>query len=129
VSDRFDHVFIAPDDYDASLAFYRGVLGWKVIASWGGKNASRGAVISGGGIKVILAERHASKEKAWTHGVNGTRPNIHLDIHDINKRFGSIPPGDHVVIAPEATHWGSNWFVVRDPDGNLIAFEETRPKP
>jgi uncharacterized glyoxalase superfamily protein PhnB len=28
------------------------------------------------------------------------------------------------VRAPEATHWGTRWFVVKDPDGNLIAFEE-----
>jgi catechol 2,3-dioxygenase-like lactoylglutathione lyase family enzyme len=129
MNDRFDHFFVASDNFDASLAFYRDVLRWKVVTSWGGNGESRGAVLSGGGIKVIVAERHASKERAWTHGVNGSRPNIHLDIHDIGKRFSSIPPGDHVVIAPEATHWGSHWFVVRDPDGNLIAFEETRPKP
>jgi catechol 2,3-dioxygenase-like lactoylglutathione lyase family enzyme len=129
VNDRFDHVFIAPENFDGSLAFYRDVLRWKVVSTWGGNGESRGVVLSGGGIKVILAERHASQDRAWTHGVNGTRPNIHLDIHDINKRFASIAPGEHVVIAPEATHWGSHWFVVRDPDGNLIAFEETRPKP
>jgi catechol 2,3-dioxygenase-like lactoylglutathione lyase family enzyme len=129
VIDRFDHVFIAPENFDASLAFYRDILNWNVVTSWGGEGESRGAVFSGGGIKVILAERHASKDRAWTHGVNGTRPNIHLDIHDVNRRFASVPPGDHVVIAPEATHWGSHWFVLRDPDGNLIAFEEVRPKP
>jgi len=129
MNDRFDHFFVASDNFDASLAFYRDVLRWKDVTSWGGNGESRGAVLSGGGIKVVIAERHASKERAWTHGVNGSRPNIHLDIHDIGKRFASIPPGDHVVIAPEATHWGSHWFVVRDPDGNLIAFEETRPKP
>jgi hypothetical protein len=29
-----------------------------------------------------------------------------------------------VVVKPEATHWGTRWFVVRDPDGNLIAYEQ-----
>ena len=24
----------------------------------------------------------------------------------------------------EPTHWGTRWFVVKDPDGNLIAFEQ-----
>jgi hypothetical protein len=28
------------------------------------------------------------------------------------------------LFAPEATHWGTRWFVARDPDGNLIAFEQ-----
>ena len=52
------------------------------------------------------------------------RPNVHLDIHDIDARFKMLPKGEHVVVKPEATHWGTRWFVVRDPDGNLIAFEE-----
>jgi len=28
MSDRFDHVFIEPAWFDASLAFYRDTLGW-----------------------------------------------------------------------------------------------------
>jgi len=54
----------------------------------------------------------------------GARPHVHLDIHDIEKRFKTIPKGAHVVATPQATKWGTKWFVVRDPDGNLIAFEE-----
>ena len=49
---------------------------------------------------------------------------MHLDIHDIDERFRVLPKGTHVVIEPQSTHWGTRWFVVRDPDGNLIAFEE-----
>jgi hypothetical protein len=30
--------------------------------------------------------------------------------------------------APEATYGGTRWFVARDPDANLIAFE-ARPSP
>jgi uncharacterized glyoxalase superfamily protein PhnB len=32
-----------------------------------------------------------------------------------------------VVVRPEQTHWGMRWFVVKDPDGNLLAFEQTAP--
>jgi hypothetical protein len=35
-----------------------------------------------------------------------------------------MPPGDHVVVPPGTSERGTRWFVVRDPDGNLIAFEE-----
>jgi uncharacterized glyoxalase superfamily protein PhnB len=49
---------------------------------------------------------------------------MHLDIHDIDARFRALPKGAHVVSEPAQTHWGTRWFVVRDPDGNLIAFEE-----
>ncbi len=118
-NDRFHHLFIRPADYEASLAFYRDVLGWAVTDEWGDKNEGRGAILSGGGVKVVLAER---SEGGGADG--GPRPHLHLDIHDIEKRFKALPKGAHVVTGPEATHWGTRWFVVRDPDGNVIAFEE-----
>jgi uncharacterized glyoxalase superfamily protein PhnB len=79
----------------------------------------RGAVLSGGGVEVVIAS-----EPDFPKG----RPVLHLDIHDIDARFKALPSGTHVVRKPEATHWGTRWFVVRDPDGNLIAFEEIRPR-
>jgi catechol 2,3-dioxygenase-like lactoylglutathione lyase family enzyme len=117
--DRFHHLFIRPADFDASLKFYRDVLGWTVSKEWGDKAKGRGTVLSGGGVEVVLAERHESEAAD-----GAARPNVHLDIHDIDKRFNVLPKGAHVVAEPQATKWGTRWFVVRDPDGNLIAFEE-----
>lgn len=122
MNDRFHHLFITPDDFDRSLAFYRDTLGWEVTETWGGKGQARGAVLSGGGVKVVLGERVA--ETTGDEGLGAAKPNLHLDIHDVNKRFARIPRGDHVVRAPESTHWGTRWFVLKDPDGNLIAFEQ-----
>jgi catechol 2,3-dioxygenase-like lactoylglutathione lyase family enzyme len=121
MNDRFHHLFIKPADFEASLAFYRDVLGWSVTETWGGNGNSRGSVLSGGGMKVVLSERVA---EAKPNGAEDARPNVHLDIHDIDARFRSLPKGEHVVVEPQSTHWGTRWFVVRDPDGNLIAFEE-----
>jgi catechol 2,3-dioxygenase-like lactoylglutathione lyase family enzyme len=119
MSDRFHHLFIRPADFEASLAFYRDVLGWSVTEDWGGNGKGRGAMLSGGGIKVVLSERPAESK-----GNNAAGPDVHLDIHNIDERFRVLPKGKHVVIEPQSTHWGTRWFVVRDPDGNLIAFEE-----
>ena len=55
--DRFDHLHIQPADFDRSLAFYRDTLGWSVVASWGDPASGRGAVLSGGATKIVLAER------------------------------------------------------------------------
>jgi catechol 2,3-dioxygenase-like lactoylglutathione lyase family enzyme len=115
VSDRFHHVFIAPADFDASLRFYRDALGWTVTRTWGGNGTVRGALLSGGGVEVVIAA-----DPGYPVG----RPVLHLDIHDIDARFKSLPKSIEVVTPPEDTHWGTRWFVVRDPDGNLIAFEE-----
>ena len=120
--DRFHHLFITPENFDASLAFYRDTLGWQVTETWGGKGEARGAVLSGGGVKVVLGER--SPEATGDHGLGAVRPNLHLDIHNLDKRYDQLPKGAHVVRQPEATHWGTRWFVVKDPDGNLIAFEQ-----
>ncbi len=115
--DRFDHLLIHPTDFERSLAFYRDTLGWGVVSSWGDAGSGRGAVLSGGGIKLILAERSRG-------AATPPCPAVHLDIHDVDKRFSAIPAGDHVVVPPGTSDRGTRWFVLRDPDGNLVAFEE-----
>lgn len=54
----------------------------------------------------------------------GARPTVHLAVDDLDVRYAQIAPSGTALFAPEATHWGTRWFVVRDPDGNLIAYEE-----
>ncbi len=117
--DRFHHIFVATEDFERSLGFYRDVLGWSVTQTWGEAGGDRGAILSGGGVKVVIAQRTARAQAEGT-----LQPGVHLDIHDIDARFRMIPEGDHVVAEPQETRWGTRWFVVRDPDGNLIAFEE-----
>jgi catechol 2,3-dioxygenase-like lactoylglutathione lyase family enzyme len=117
--DRFDHLLIQPADFERSLAFYRDTLGWDVISRWGGAGPGRGAILSGGAIKVVLAERPAGSGSGA-----GACPAVHLDIHDADRRFQAIGPGEHVVSPPGTGERGTRCFVVRDPDGNLFAFEE-----
>ena len=114
--DRFHHLLIAPADYEASLAFYRDELGWTITRSWG-EGAARGSILSGGGMKVILT---ATPIDGFPTG----KPHLHLENHDIDKRFAKLNGNSRVVIPPGPTPWGTRWFVVRDPDDNLIAFEE-----
>lgn len=122
--DVFDHVFVAPASFDRALAFYRDALGWRVDFDWGGGGEPRGAQLNGGGVKIVIAERHASDDHSWSHGNNGRRPTLHLRVDDLDARFAQLAPTAAVVVQPEATHWGTRWFVIKDPDDNLIAFEE-----
>ncbi|MGE0357404.1 MAG: VOC family protein [Burkholderiales bacterium] len=117
--DRFDHLHLQPADFERSLAFYRDTLGWSVVSAWGDAATGRGAVLSGGAIKLVLAERKEDRSPG-----EPARPTVFLDIHDIDKRFAALPAGDFVVAPPGTSERGSRGFVVRDPDGNLIAFEE-----
>lgn len=125
--DRFDHVFVEPASFDASLAFYRDTLGWTERFSWGDSGEPRGAsLVSAGGMAIVLAEPHPATDHSKSHGINGTRPTLHLMVEDIDARHAELATKGAALFAPEATHWGTRWFVARDPDGNLIAFEQRR---
>lgn len=124
MQDRFDHIFVQPTSFDASLAFYRDALGWKLAYSWGGKGEPRGACLSSEAMSIVLAEPHPAQDKSKTHGINGTRPTLHLRVEDVERRYAELSESKAALFAPEPTHWGTRWFVARDPDGNLIAFEQ-----
>jgi catechol 2,3-dioxygenase-like lactoylglutathione lyase family enzyme len=114
--DRFHHFFVHTRDYDRSLGFYRDALGWSVTRSWGEDGKPRGAILSGGGVKVVLSEEDVTG--------SGSQPDVFFDIHDIEARFRALPKDVEVVVPPRPSPWGTRWFVIRDPDGNLLAFEE-----
>jgi catechol 2,3-dioxygenase-like lactoylglutathione lyase family enzyme len=124
-ADRLDHFFIEPSDFDATVAFYRDGLGWVARFEWGGQGAPRGVALSGGEVGVVLAERHVADDHSKSHGINGHRPTLHFKVADLDARYAELQAQGLPLFAPEATHWGTRWFVVRDPDGNLLAFEST----
>ncbi len=125
-SDRFDHVFVEPGSFDATVAFYRDGLGWQELFSWGIQGEPRGIGLSGGGVRIVIAERHAADDHSKSHGINGTRPTLHLVVDDLDARHAELAARGLVLFPPATTHWGTRWFVVQDPDGNLIAFEQAR---
>jgi uncharacterized glyoxalase superfamily protein PhnB len=83
-------------------------------------------MLDGGGVRIVVAEQHATDDHSWTHGFVAHQPTLHLAVDDLDARFASVSARAEVVVKPEATHWGTRWFVVRDPDGNLLAFTEHR---
>ncbi len=128
IADRFDHLFIAPRDYDASLAFYTGKLGWEVSDSWAEEDGARRCELSSSGVRLVLAERGSNSSNPWEGTAADGRLMLHLDIHNLQKRFDAVPHGEHVVRQPEPQKLGPDWFVLQDPDGNLIAFNDRRQR-
>lgn len=126
MNDRFDHLFIEPSSFTATLGFYTGVLGWTIDHQWGEGGGPRGAQLNGGGVRMVIAEDHPADDHSKSGGIQGHRPTLHLRVDDLDARYAAICDPTHVVVAPEATHWGTRWFVLRDPDGNLIAYEQDR---
>ena len=76
-------------------------------------------------MQIAIAEKHTDDiEDHSNKAINGTRPTLYVAVDDLAGRFAELPDKSVVVIEPERTHWGIQWFVVRDPDGNLIAFTQ-----
>ena len=109
-TDRFDHVFIQPGSFEASLKFYQEVLGWELKFGWGDASTPRGACLSSGGMTIVLAEDHPANDKSKTHGINGTRPTVHVAVEDIDARYAQVAKSGHALFPPEATHWGTRWL-------------------
>ncbi len=73
---------------------------------------------------IVLAEDHPAEDRSKSQGIKGTQPTIHLSVSDIRARYSDLTNSGVALFPPERNHWGTEWFVVRDPDGNLIAFEQ-----
>lgn len=126
MTDKFDHIFIAASDFPKLREFYAETLGWEVDHEWGTKEDGRGCALkSPGGMAVVIAEPHQTEgDQSWKSGHNGQRPTIHIATTNLDARFRQLQGKLQVVIPPEETHWGVRWFVVADPNGNLLAFTE-----
>ena len=121
--DEFDHVFIAPSDFDNTLAFYTSTLGWAVTSQWGSKGEGRGATIATGKMQLVIAEKHTGDtDDDSNKAINGSRPTLYVAVDDLEARFAAMKDKTSVVVPLSKTHWGIFWYVIRDPDGNLIAF-------
>tara|TARA_R110002072_G_scaffold534_5_gene3816 strand:+ start:73211 stop:73627 length:417 start_codon:yes stop_codon:yes gene_type:complete len=131
----FDHIFISPKDWVKTKEFYESQMGMKTVASWGDSPGHRGAVLKNdSGFSLAIAEDHGDEDPtgsepgkadhAWREGINGVRPTLHLNVEDIHRAFESITDKSAIVIPPEITHWGTKWFIIKDPDDNLIAINQ-----
>ncbi|MFY8018765.1 MAG: VOC family protein, partial [Inhella sp.] len=114
-SERFDHLFIEPSSYEATVAFYKDKLGWTELFSWGSAGQPKGIGLSGGAISIVIAERHPTEDHSKSHGINGNRPTVHLKVKDLDARYAELQASGLPLFAPEETHWGTRWFVVQDP--------------
>lgn len=119
---RFDRatacVFVT--DFDRALAFYRDALGFEVAYTYGDP-PFWGEVRSG---DALLNLRHVDVSP-WVDGVRdaGQLLTAYVLVTDAKALFVDYQSREvdfHTRL--QRKPWGSNEFVVRDPDGNLILF-------
>lgn len=104
-------------DYEASRAFYVGLLGFTVLEEGG--NPPRFAILKRGGSMLFINAWHGARPpapEAWDayFHIRGLE-RLHADY-----RAAGVP----ISRAPHTTVYGMREFEVTDPDGNLLCFGE-----
>ena len=107
-------VVITTAAFDASLAFYRDVIGLEVVEEW--TDAGHGAVLSAGGpARVELIDLPDSARVATESLFIG------LKVSAIDPAYERAVAGGHEIVrVPADRPWGGRGFVVRDPNGVAV---------
>jgi uncharacterized glyoxalase superfamily protein PhnB len=126
--------FLPHDDPDASLAFYRDVLGFEVRnqVEYGGMHWNTVGPPDQPDVNVVLTppgadpgitddERRVIAEMM----AKGTYASLMLATHDLDGTFERVQAGNvDVVQEPTDQPWGARDCAIRDPAGNMIRIQQ-----
>ena len=128
--------FLPHTDPDASLAFYRDVLGFEVLndVGYGGMRWITMRPSGQTGASIVLeppaADPGVTDDERTVIAemmAKGTYSGALLATDDLNATFERVEAANaDVVQEPMDQDWGVRDFAVRDPAGNLIRIQESR---
>lgn len=103
---------------DASLAFYRDVLGFTVDMTYGNEGVMAGAVITAGQARIVLNQDDG--KLGWDR-VKGQGFYLQINVQsaaDVDAAAARIKAaGGTLIDEPADRPWGVRMFQFRDPDG------------
>ncbi len=113
------------DDVEASLAWYRDVIGFHVQETWEHEGEVGGAALIAGLGPLFLVQDDFAKGRDRVKGV-GVR--IHMTTaHNVDELAAAIEErGGTLDSPPEETPWGARAFSLVDPDGYNITIASER---
>ena len=128
--------FLPLDDPDASLAFYRDVLGFEIRADVG-KGAFRWITVGPAdqpGVSIVLYPPSATpgltddeRQTIAEMMAKGTYASLLLATKDLDATFDRVQRGDtEVVQEPTEQPYGVRDCALRDPAGNMVRIQELR---
>jgi lactoylglutathione lyase len=119
---------LAVSDFDASLAFYRDVLGLEVEATY---DDPPYATLVAAGARISLAEQgHPAEDRpgvAMTAPADASRANVILvlEVPDAREAYDALAAGGVRFLAePYEPSWGGCRFFCVDLDGYLVEIEQ-----
>jgi catechol 2,3-dioxygenase-like lactoylglutathione lyase family enzyme len=100
-------------DLQASIAFYRDLLGFEVVVTWPEDGDALHAGVSRGGVNIHLS-RCESEELQ--------RSSIYVFLRGVDAYASAIrAAGGSLEAEPQSHDYGMRELSVKDPDGNLIS--------
>ena len=130
---RIQHSYIAFDDADAALAFYRDVVGFEVQndVDMGGGMRWITLAPAGSEVSVVLTpvgagESDADRETMADLLAKGVLAGVVLETDDLDGDFERIAAsGADVVQEPMDQPWGARDAAFRDPAGNQLRISQS----
>lgn len=108
-------------DYDEALAFYRGKLGFELVADTDMGGGKRWVVVcppGGSGARLLLAQASGAEQEAAIGNQTGGRVGFFLETDDFSRDFAALTAaGVRFLEAPRHEAYGSV-AVFEDPYGN-----------
>jgi catechol 2,3-dioxygenase-like lactoylglutathione lyase family enzyme len=107
-----DHLYLETRSFEATVAFWER-LGFTLAGQWGSGGHRAGRSESGDAV-IVFAESISPVQT------------IHFRLTEADGLAQRLAAQDGVRVQTplEATHWGTRWIRVEDPDGRVFALEE-----
>ena len=121
----FNHFAIDAVDYESSLFFYRGVLGFKQLATVHTPESSSTNLSVPGGCVVELIDRHGSAKGSCARASAAVH-HLAFDVEDVEASEAELRKRGVDIVVPCTILEAFNTKVVqsRDPSGVIIAFRK-----
>jgi uncharacterized glyoxalase superfamily protein PhnB len=117
---------LTTDDMDASLRFYRGVLGFTVAMTVPDEAPHDWALLTSGetALQLQTAKSIGDDLGRMEGRPSGSGPMLYIDVDDVEALRQRVEGEAPVVVAMRETFYGTREFGVTDPNGVVLIFAE-----
>lgn len=112
---------------DASVKFYKEVLGLEVVASVPAKDQTlQFAILGKEAMTLMLQEKSNLSEEYPILAAEKIQPSItlYITVENFEKFYADVKSSHPIYTEPHTTFYGAQEFAITDPDGYVLTFTE-----